>query len=392
MIGQGTRRSQYDLTEQQEMLRDMAHSIAERHIAPRAAEIDRTGEFPWDVVDVYREHGLFGLHVPEEYGGAGVDPLAFCVVVEELARVDATCALILAVQQLGVLPLILAGNEEQKRRYLPRLASGEWLTAFALTEPEAGSDPGSLVTSAVRRGDGYVLNGSKRFITNGGVAEFYSVFARTGPGEGNKGISAFIVEKGFPGFKVGRYEDKLGIKGSPTAELHFDECLVPAENLLGQEGDGFGIAMMTLDRTRVNIAAQAVGIAQGAFECALNYAKERRQFGKPIASFEGIQFMLADMATQIEAARQLTYRCAAMIGEHPEPRLPAEVNRTSAMAKLFASDVAMRVTVDAVQILGGYGYTKEFPAERMMRDAKITQIYEGTNEIQRLVIARSYLR
>ncbi len=382
----------YRLTAEQEMFRKLAHDIAERHVAPRAAEIDRSGEFPWDIVGVYREQGLFALPVPEEYGGAGADPLSFCLVVEELARVDATCALILAVQQLGLMPILLAGSEEQKRRYLPRLAAGEWLAAFGLTEPEAGSDAGSLRTRATRAGGGYRLDGSKRFITNGGVAHVYSIFASTDPAKGSKGISAFVVEADTPGFTVGRQEEKLGIRGSPTAELLFDGCAVPEANRLGAEGEGFGIALATLDRTRLGIAAQAVGIAQGAFDYALNYARERRQFGRPIAEFEGIQFMLADMATCIEAARQLTYRAAALLGEQGGARrLPPEVNRLSAMAKCFASDTAMAVTTDAVQVLGGYGYIRDHPVERMMRDAKITQIYEGTNQIQRLVIARSYL-
>lgn len=381
----------YKLTEEQEMFRRMARDVAVRYVAPRAAEIDRTGEFPWDIVEIYREQGFFALPVPEAYGGAGVDPLTFCLVIEELARADAACSLILAVHQLGLLPIVLAGSEEQKARYLPKLAAGEWLAAFGLTEAEAGSDAGALQTRAAADGDRYRLTGGKRFISQAGVAHVYTVFALTDPDKGHRGISAFVVEAGTPGFIVGRKEDKLGIRGSPTAELLFDDCVVPAANRLGEEGEGLAVALSTLDRTRTGIAAQAVGIAQGAFDYALAYARDRRQFGKAIIEFQGLQFMLADMAMRIEAARQLTYRAASLLGEHDTRRLPGEVNRLSAMAKCFASDTAMAVTVDAVQILGGYGYTKEHPVERMLRDAKITQIYEGTNQIQRLVIARSYL-
>jgi len=308
------------------------------------------------------------------------------MAIEELSRNCATTGLILAVQQLGSLPIMLAGNEEQKRKYLPPLASGEWLAAFGLTEAGSGSDAAAMKTFAVRSGDKYVLNGSKRFITNGGLAQVNSIFAITDPNVGTRGISAFIVERDFPGFSVGRIEDKMGIKGSQTAELIFTDCEVPAANLLGREGDGFKFAMMTLDRTRPGVGAQALGIAQGALDLAISYSKQRVQFDRPIADNQGIQFMLADMATKVEAARLLVYNAAEMI-DRGEPYF----SKFSSMAKMYASDIAMEVTGDAVQILGGYGYMKEYPAERMMRDAKITQIYEGTNQIQLLVIARALL-
>jgi alkylation response protein AidB-like acyl-CoA dehydrogenase len=291
------------------------------------------------------------------------------------------------VQQLGSTPILLAGNEAQKRKYLPRLASGEWMAAYALTEAGSGSDASAMQTRAVRKGDTYILNGSKRFITNGGISQVNSVFAITEPEQGTHGISAFIVEKDFPGFSVGRIEDKMGIKGSQTAELIFTDCEVPVENLLGHEGEGFKIAMMTLDRTRIGIGAQALGIAQGALDLAVSYAKQRIQFNKPIADNQGIQFMLADMATKVEASRLLVYNAAEMVDRGEQ-----NFSKYSAMAKMYASDRAMEVTSDAIQVLGGYGYMKEYPAERMLRDAKITQIYEGTNQIQRLVIARELLK
>ncbi|MBX6377637.1 MAG: acyl-CoA dehydrogenase family protein [Clostridia bacterium] len=384
---------QYELTAEQEAFRRLARELAETYIAPRAAEIDRTGEFPWDIVELYRKQGLFALCVPEAYGGSGADLLTLCVVVEELSRVDATSGLILADHDLGLLPLLLGGSEEQKLRWGPALAAGDPLMAFALTEPEAGSDAASLRTRAVRAGEVYRLSGTKRFITHGNVAGLLSVFAVTAPEAGSRGISAFVVEQPSPGLSVTRLEEKMGIRGSPTAELLFEDCPVPVDNRLGEEGEGFRIAMMTLDRTRPTIAAQALGIAQGALDYAVAYARERRQFGQPIAAFQGIQFLLADMATQVEASRQLLYRAACLIEEagRRSRRLPPEVNRYAAMAKLMASDTAMRVTTDAVQVLGGYGYIREHPVERMMRDAKITQIYEGTNQVQRIVIARSYL-
>ncbi len=380
----------WQLTEEQEAFRKLARELAESRVAPRAPEYDRTGEFPWDLVQLYREQGLFSLCIPEAYGGAGADLLTLCVVIEELARVDATAALILAVQELGALPIILGASHEQKSRWLPALATGEKLAAFALTEPEAGSDAASLRTRARRVEGGWVLDGTKRFISNGSVADVLTVFAQTDPALGHRGIVCFVVEKGTPGFAVSRLEEKMGLHASPTAELTFDGCFVPDEQRIGEVGEGFKIALMTLDRSRPGVAAQALGIAQGALDYAVRYMKERRQFGKLLAEFQGLQFMIADMATQVEAARQLLYYACRLIEAHGPGRLPASVNRYAAMAKMFCSDTAMRVTTDAVQILGGYGYVKDHPVERMMRDAKITQIYEGTNQIQRLVIARSY--
>ncbi|HYA98821.1 MAG TPA: acyl-CoA dehydrogenase [Ktedonobacteraceae bacterium] len=374
------------LSDDEQMLIEAIREIAREQVAPRAAEIDHTAQFPWDMKDLLAQQDILAMAFPTEYGGIGSSELAVVMAIEELARHCATTSLILAVQQLGSLPIILAGNDQQKRKYLPQLASGEWLAAFGLTEAGSGSDAAAMKTFAVRKGDTYILNGSKRFITNGGLAQVNSVFALTDPNAGTRGISAFIVEKDFPGFSVGRIEDKMGIKGSQTAELIFTDCEVPAENILGREGDGFKYAMMTLDRTRPGVAAQALGISQGALDLAVSYSKERVQFKKPIAENQGIQFMLAEMATKVEAARLLVYNAAEMIdlGEK-------NFSKYSSMAKLYASDIAMEVTGDAVQILGGYGYMKEYPAERMMRDAKITQIYEGTNQIQLLVIARALL-
>jgi alkylation response protein AidB-like acyl-CoA dehydrogenase len=360
--------------------------LAQERVAPRAAEIDHTGAFPWDLKELLAQQDILAMPFPVEYGGVGASELATVMAIEELARCCATTSLLLAVQQLGTLPITLAGTDEQKRKYFPRLASGEWLAAFGLTEAGSGSDAAAMRTVAMRQGDKYILNGAKRFITNGGLAQITSVFAMTDPQKGTRGISAFIVDKDFPGFSVGRIEDKMGIKGSQTAELIFSDCEVPAENLLGREGDGFKIAMMTLDRTRPGIGAQAVGIAQGALDLAVGYAKQRVQFDKPIAENQGIQFMLADMATKVEAGRLMVYNVAEMID-----RGEKNFSKYSAMAKMLASDAAMDVTNDAIQVLGGYGYMKEYPAERMMRDAKITQIYEGTNQIQRLVIARALL-
>ncbi|GHO83036.1 acyl-CoA dehydrogenase [Dictyobacter formicarum] len=365
---------------------DAIREIAQERVAPRAAEIDHSGTFPWDMKELLAQQDILGMPFPSEYGGIGASELAIVMAIEELSRCCATTGLLLAVQQLGSLPILLFGNEQQKQKYFPRLATGEWLAAFGLTEAGSGSDAAAMTTTAVRKGDTYILNGSKRFITNGGLAQVNSVFAQTDASKGTRGISAFIVEKDFPGFSVGRIEDKMGIKGSQTAELIFNNCEVPAENLLGREGDGFKLAMMTLDRTRPGIGAQAVGIAQGALDLAVAYSKQRVQFNKPIAENQGIQFMLADMATSVEAARLLVYNAAEMID-----RGDKNFGKYSAMAKMFASDAAISVTNDAIQVLGGYGYMKEYPAERMMRDAKITQIYEGTNQIQRLVIARSLL-
>jgi alkylation response protein AidB-like acyl-CoA dehydrogenase len=374
------------LSEDEQSLIEAIGEIARERVAPRAAEIDHTAQFPWDMKELLAQQDILAMAYPEEYGGLGSSELAVVMAIEELSRNCATTGLLLAVQQLGSLPIMLMGNEEQKRKYLPSLASGEWLAAFGLTEAGSGSDAAAMQTFAVRSGDKYILNGSKRFITNGGLAHVNTIFAITDTKVGTRGISAFIVEKDFPGFSIGRIEDKMGIKGSQTAELIFTDCEVPAENLLGHEGDGFKIAMMTLDRTRPGVGAQALGIAQGALDLAVAYSKQRVQFNKPISDNQGIQFMLADMATKVEAARLLVYNAAEMI-DRGEPNF----SKYSSMAKMYASDIAMEVTGDAVQVLGGYGYMKEYPAERMMRDAKITQIYEGTNQIQRMVIARALL-
>ena len=373
--------------EDEQALIEAIHELAVERVAPRAAEIDHAGQFPWDMKELLAQQDILAMPFPVEYGGLGSTELAVVMAIEELSRYCATTGLLLAVQQLGAMPILLAGNEEQKRRYFPRLAGGEWMAAFGLTEAGSGSDAAGMKTMGVRKGDKYIINGSKRFITNGGLAQVNSVFVNTNPELGTRGVTAFIIEKDFPGFSVGRIEDKMGIKGSQTAELIFTDCEVPVENMLGREGEGFKIAMMTLDRTRIGIGAQAVGIAQGALDLAVSYSKERVQFGKPIAENQGIQFMLADMATKVEASRLLVYNAAEMVD-----REDANFGKYSAMAKMFASDSAMEVTNDAIQILGGYGYMKEYPAERMMRDAKITQIYEGTNQIQRLVIARDLLK
>lgn len=377
----------YFLTEEQEMIRDLARRIAEEKIAPVALELDESGEFPWDLMKVIAESDLFGVYIPEEYGGLGGGVFEECLVVEELSRACSGVAVSYAASGLGCFPILMFGNEEQKSRYMPDIASGKKLAAFGLTEANAGSDASAMETTAVLDGDHYVLNGTKQWITNGGEADIYTVFAMTDKKKGARGASAFIVEKGTPGFTFGKKENKMGIRASATRELIFQDCRIPKENLLGKEGMGFIIAMKTLDITRPGIGAQAVGIAQGAFDAALNYARERRQFGQPISSFQAIQHMLADMATQIEAARALVYATAKMIDAGCK-----DYSKESAMAKVFASDVAMRVTTDAVQIFGGYGYMKEYPVEKMMRDAKITQIYEGTNQIQRNVIALELIR
>lgn len=377
------------LNEEQEQIREMVHDLCLERVEPRAAQIDESGEFPWDIKELFAKHDILGIPFTPEYGGVSGSALTLIVAVEEISRFCATSSLILSVQSLGSLPIWLAGSEEQKRKYLPPLARGEKLAAYALTEPGSGSDAGGMRTRALRRGDHYVINGSKTFITGGSVADTLVVFARTDEdGETPaRNISAFIVEKTMPGFKVGKLEKKLGIRGSPTAQLFFEDLAVPVANRIGEEGEGFKIALRVLDHSRPGIAAQALGIAEGAFDLARRYARERRQFGKPIAEFQAIQFMLADMATQIEAARALTYAAGDAID-----RKQPEIGVSSSMAKLFASDTAMRVTTDTVQVLGGYGYLREFAAERMMRDAKITQIYEGTNEIQRFVIARELLK
>jgi alkylation response protein AidB-like acyl-CoA dehydrogenase len=376
------------LTDEQRDLRELVRSLARDRIAPRAAEIDESHEFPWDVVELFREHGLFGLLFDEEWGGTGTGTLLALIAIEEVSKVCATSGLILAVQELGSLGLKLAGTQEQKERHLPRLASGEWLCAYALTEAGSGSDSAAMRTTARREGTEYVLDGGKRFITNAEVASLYTVFAKTDPEAGHSGISAFVVESDAPGFEVARLEPKLGIAGSTTGELVFDGCRIPADNLLGEEGEGFRIAMRILDRSRPGVAAQGLGIAQGATDYALEYARTRETMGKPIAQHQLIAAKLADMETKCEAARGLLYRFGRMVDERASDD---ELTKASAMAKLYCTDVAMEVTTEAVQILGGYGYIKEYPVERMMRDAKITQIYEGTNEIQRLVIAREML-
>jgi len=380
----------YDpLSDEQREIRDLVRDLARERVAPRAAEIDKKGEFPWDMVELFREHELFGLPYDEEYGGTGTGSLMVLVAVEELSKVCATTGLILAVQELGSLGIKLAGTDEQKQRFLPRLATGEWLAAYALTEPGSGSDSAAMRTEARLDGDEYVLNGGKRFITNAGVAHVYTVFAKTDPEAGHSGISAFAVEADSPGFEVGRIEPKMGIKGSTTGEIFFNDLRIPADNLLGEEGEGFRIAMRILDRSRPGIGAQGLGLAQGATDYALEYAKSRETMGKPIAQHQLISAMLADMETKCEAARGLLYKVGMMIDEDAPDD---ELTKISAMAKLYCTDVAMEVTTDAVQVLGGYGYMQEYPVERMMRDAKITQIYEGTNQIQRIVIAREMLK
>jgi alkylation response protein AidB-like acyl-CoA dehydrogenase len=380
----------YDgLTDEQREIRDLVRDLARERIAPRAAEIDESHEFPWDVVELFREHELFGLLFEEQYGGTGTGTLLALIAIEEVSKVCATSGLILAVQELGSLGIKLGGTDEQKDRWLPRLASGEWLCAYALTESGSGSDSAAMRSRAERDGDEYVLNGSKRFITNAGVAHLYTVFAKTDPDAGHAGISAFVVEADTPGFEVARVEPKMGIRGSTTGELVFEDCRIPAGNLLVEAGEGFKLAMRILDRSRPGIAAQGLGIAQGAADYALEYAKTRETMGKPIAQHQLVAAMLADMETKCEAARALLYQFGRAVDEGADG---ADLTKLSAMAKLYCTDVAMEVATDAVQVLGGYGYISEYPLERMMRDAKITQIYEGTNQIQRIVIAREMLR
>jgi len=378
----------YFLTEEQLMIKEVARKVAEEKIKPLREEADEKEEFPWEIQEELAKADLCGIYIPEEYGGMGFGVFELCLAVEELCKVDGSIALVLAATALGTFPIIMFGNEEQKKKYLPDIASGKKIVAFALTEPEAGSDAGNIKTRAVKEGDYYILNGTKCFITNGGIADIYVVIAMTDPSKGSRGASAFIVEKGMEGFSFGKKEKKMGIRSSETRELIFDNCKVPKENLLGKEGMGFMIAMKTFDVSRPGVAAQALGIAQGALDDAIKYSRERIQFGQPICSFQAIQHMLADMATQIEAARCLVYQVAKSIDANPNGRFTKE----SAMAKLFASDVAMKVTVDAVQILGGYGYMRDYPMEKRMRDAKITQIYEGTNQIQRNEIALALIR
>ncbi|MBC7076615.1 MAG: acyl-CoA dehydrogenase family protein, partial [Syntrophomonadaceae bacterium] len=382
----------YELTDEQVMLRNTVRRLANEKIAPRASEIDRTGEYPYDILQLFRENDLMAVNFPPEYGGQGAGIISVCIIVEEVARVDASCSIIPANAELSFGPLLLAGTEEQKKKYLPRVVTGEIIGAFCLTEPEAGSDAGAISTRAVKQGNEWVINGRKCFTTNGGIADVYTVFARSVPdSKGIKGLSVFMVEKDTPGLIIGKRENKMGLRGSPTTEEFFEDCRVPLDNLVGNEGDGFRLAMLTLDRTRPVIGAQAVGIAQGACDYALQYAKQRVQFGQPIAKFQGIQWKLAEMFTLTEAARQLVYRAATVLDRLGPAidRFPPEVSMLSAQCKLFASEVAMRVTTEAVQVLGGYGYMRDYPVERMMRDAKVTQIYEGTSEIQKIVIARA---
>jgi len=374
----------YRPSEEHDMLRDAVRSLAEAKIAPHAAAVDEEARFPREALDALVAGDLHAVHVPEEYGGAGADALATVIVIEEVARVCASSSLIPAVNKLGSLPVILSGSEALKKKYMAPLAKGEAMFSYCLSEPDAGSDAAGMKTRAVRDGDFWVLNGVKRWITNAGESEFYTVMAVTDPEKRSKGISAFVVEKSDPGVSFGAPEKKLGIKGSPTREVYLDNVRIPADRMIGEEGTGFATAMKTLDHTRITIAAQALGIAQGALDYAKGYVKERKQFGKPIADFQGVQFMLADMAMKIEAARQLTYAAAAK-----SERGDSDLTFQGAAAKCFASDVAMEVTTDAVQLLGGYGYTRDYPVERMMRDAKITQIYEGTNQVQRIVMARN---
>ncbi len=378
---------EYFLTEEQVMIRDLARKIAEEKIAPKAQELDEKGEFPWEIIKVLAQSDLFRVFLPEEYGGLGGGVFELCLVTEELSKACSGVAVSYAASALGAFPILLYGTEEQKKKYLPDIASGKKLTAFALTEPEAGSDASAIQTTAVKDGDHYILNGTKCFITNGGEAEIYTIIAMTDKKKGARGASALIVKKGTEGFTFGKEEDKMGIRASATRELVFSDCKVPKENLIGKEGAGFIVAMKTFDSSRPGIGAQAVGIAQGALDRAIDYARQRVQFGHPISSFQGIQHMLADMATQIEAARALVYAVARMVDKGGK-----DIARPSAMSKLFASDMAMKVTTDAVQIFGGYGYMKEYPVEKMMRDAKITQIYEGTNQIQRNIIALALIK
>src|SRR5438034_7266561 len=376
-------RDVFSLTDEQRQVRDLVRALARGRIAPLAAQVDETETYPTDQLAWLGAQGLMGLHIPETYGGAGLGALAFCLAVEEIAWACASTGVLYLVQYAGGFPIVAAGTEAQKRHYLPRLASGEITAAFSVSEPGAGSDVASLSTTAVRRGDRYLLNGTKMWVTNGSHAGVLTLFAAVDRGRGKHGVTAFLVEPGFPGFAVGKLERKLGIRGSPTVAIHLTDCEVPVENRLGGEGEGFRVALGALDHSRPAVGAQAVGIAQAALDAAVAYAKERSQFGQPIAAFQGIQFMLADMAMAVHASRLMVHHAAALVD-----RGATATSMESSMAKCFASDAAMRVTTDAVQVFGGYGYTREYPVERFMRDAKITQIYEGTNQIQRTVIAR----
>jgi alkylation response protein AidB-like acyl-CoA dehydrogenase len=379
--------SSFTLTEEQREFRAVLRQFAEEKIAPRAAEVDESGEFPWDNFEACKAMEIPALGIPVEHGGAGADHVTQALMIEELARVCASTALMMIISKLSMIPVMEWGSDELKAAYLPRIASGEWQGSYCLSEPDAGSDVAAMKTRAVRDGDDYVLNGSKYWITGASVSSVFTIFAKTDPAAGHRGISCFVVEKDW-GVQVGKLERKLGVRGSPTGEILLRDVRVPARNLVGAEGQGFYIAMGTLDRSRPGIGAQAVGIAQGAIDFAASYLKERRQFGQPLAEFQGLQFMLADMAMKTEAARLLVHKACALIDEG-DPR--RELTMAGAMAKCFASDTAMAVTTDGVQLLGGYGYTKEFPMERFLRDAKITQIYEGTNQIQRVVMAKRLL-
>ena len=377
----------YQLREEHQALREAVRSLAEDKIAPRAAEIDTSGEFPQDVYEMLVAAGLHAIHIPEAYGGEGGDAIASAIVAEEIARVCGSSSLIPAVNKLGTTPLLVGGSEEIKQRYLPEVASGAAMFSYALSEREAGSDAASMKTRADKDGDSYVLNGQKSWITNAGISKYYTVMAKTDPDAGARGVSAFVVHADDEGFSYGAKERKLGIHGSPTREIYFENCRIPADRMIGEPGTGFGTAMQTLDITRITIGAQALGMGQGALDYAVAYAKEREQFGKPIASFQGLQFMLADMAMKLSAARALVYEAAAK-----SERGESDVSYAGAAAKCFASDAAMEVATNAVQVLGGAGYVMDHPVERIMRDVKITQIYEGTNQIQRLVMARHLLR
>ena len=376
----------FALSEEHQEIRRAIREICDAKIAPHAAAVDEEARYPQEAHDALLETDFYAPHVPEQYGGVGADALATVLVIEEVARADVSASLIPAVNKLGSLPVQIGGSEELKKKYLGALAQGEGGFSYCLSEPDAGSDAAAQKTRAVRDGDEWVLNGTKRWITNAGVSQFYTVLAVTDPEKRSKGISAFVVEKSDPGVSFGAPEKKLGIKGSPTREVYFDNVRIPADRIIGEEGKGFEYAMKTLDHTRITIAAQAVGVAQGALDYALGYVKERQQFGKAIASFQGVEFMLADMGMKVEAARQMTYAAAGR-----SERGDADLTFFGAAAKAFASDVAMEVTTNAVQLLGGYGYTRDYPVERMMRDAKITQIYEGTNQVQRIVMARQLL-
>ena len=381
--------------ERNRLLRESVRQIARTKVAKRAAEIDRAGVFPWDMAELFAEQGYLSLMLPEEYGGMDGSITALCIVAEEIAYACGSSSLMILAHSVGLMPLMIAGNREQKAYFYDRVAKGHALAAFALTEAEAGSDAASLKTVARAEGDFYIVNGRKCFVTNGGAADLYSVFVTTDPSKGKHGISVLMVEKGTKGLTIGKREEKLGMRGSDTTDLIFENAMVPKENLIGGEGRGWELAMMTLNLSRPAIGAQAVGIAQGALDFALEYATKRVQFGQKLADFQGLQFMFADMATKIEAARALVYKAAALLDEkvYERDRMSAiGVDKLSAMAKCFASDVAMEVTTDAVQILGGYGYLRDYPVERMMRDAKVTQIFEGTNQIQRVIIARNLFK